>query len=37
MREHYRGSSPIPPEETHRLMQEVRFGPLARFNQLRAS
>jgi MoaA/NifB/PqqE/SkfB family radical SAM enzyme len=37
MREHYRGSSPIPPEETHRLMQEVHFGPPARFNQLRAS
>jgi MoaA/NifB/PqqE/SkfB family radical SAM enzyme len=32
---HYRGVSPIPVEDTRRLMQDVRFGPLARFNHLR--
>ena len=37
MRKYYRGSSPIPVEDTRALMQEVRFGPLARFNQLRSS
>jgi MoaA/NifB/PqqE/SkfB family radical SAM enzyme len=36
LREHYSGSSPIPPEETRELMHDVRWGPLARFNQLRA-
>jgi MoaA/NifB/PqqE/SkfB family radical SAM enzyme len=36
LHDYYRGVSPIPVEETRRLMQDVRFGPLARFNQLRS-
>jgi len=37
MRKYYRGNSPIPVEDTRELMQEVRFGAPARFNQLRSS
>jgi MoaA/NifB/PqqE/SkfB family radical SAM enzyme len=36
MRKHYSGSSPIPVEETRALMQEVRFGPPARFYELQS-
>jgi MoaA/NifB/PqqE/SkfB family radical SAM enzyme len=36
MHRYYRGTSPIPVEDTRRLMQEVRFGPLACFNHLRS-
>jgi MoaA/NifB/PqqE/SkfB family radical SAM enzyme len=36
-RKYYRGTSPIPVEETRQLMQEVQFGAPARFNQLRSS
>jgi MoaA/NifB/PqqE/SkfB family radical SAM enzyme len=36
LHDYYRGVSPIPVEATRRLMQEVRFGPPARFNQLRS-
>lgn len=34
MQKYYRGSAPISVEDTHRLMQEVRFGPYAKFFQL---
>jgi MoaA/NifB/PqqE/SkfB family radical SAM enzyme len=37
MRGYYRGTSPIPVEDTRRLMREVRFGPLAQFYQLQAA
>jgi MoaA/NifB/PqqE/SkfB family radical SAM enzyme len=37
MRRYYRGVSPIPVEDTRALMQDVRFGPPARFFQLQAS
>jgi MoaA/NifB/PqqE/SkfB family radical SAM enzyme len=36
MRKHYRGSSPISVEDTRALMQEVRFGPPARFYELQS-
>jgi MoaA/NifB/PqqE/SkfB family radical SAM enzyme len=36
MHKYYRGTSPIPVEDTRRLMHEVRFGPLARFTALRS-
>jgi MoaA/NifB/PqqE/SkfB family radical SAM enzyme len=37
LRQHYRGSSPIPVEETRELMEDVHWGSPARFNQLRSS
>jgi MoaA/NifB/PqqE/SkfB family radical SAM enzyme len=37
MRRYYRGISPIPVEDTRALMQNIRFGPPARFYQLQNS
>jgi MoaA/NifB/PqqE/SkfB family radical SAM enzyme len=36
VRKYYRGTSPIPVEETRELMQDVRFGPRARFYELQS-